>query len=92
MGMDDGNTSQNARRNPMERGFGGKPGSKPSSTKKLETCTIKECYFRTKEYNKLTHMEMYKLWQLHKKHDGDGGDKDKRQLEELSSQILELQT
>ena len=57
MGTDDGDASQNARRNPRERGFGGKPGGKPSSTKKLETYTIKECYFCTKEYNKFTHME-----------------------------------
>ena len=51
-----------------------------------------ERYFWTKEYNKLTHVERYKLCQLRNKR-GDSGSKNKgkRQLEELSSQILELQ-
>ena len=38
-------------------------------------------------------MERYKLWHLHKKHDGgDGWDNGKRQPNELSSQIDELET
>ena len=37
-------------------------------------------------------MERYKIWHLRKRHGVGGRDKGKRQLEELSSQISELQT
>ena len=100
--MDDGD-ARGKRTQSNQRGFGGKPGDKPPSDKQLQGCTIKESYFWTEEYNKLTHVERYKLWQMRKKcsggsgernagGSGDGRDKGSRQLEELSSQISELQT
>ena len=62
MGTDDGYISRNEKRNQgRERGFKGKTCGKPSPAKQLETCTIKERYLWTKEYNKLTHIERYKL-------------------------------
>ena len=98
LGTDGGDgRERRTRRKAKDKGFGGKPGGQPPSDKQLENCTIKERYFRTEEYNALTHVEKYKLWQLRQKLGGGGGgggdrDKDKRQLKEMSIQIAELQT
>ena len=84
---------RNCRRGGKDRGFGGRPGGQPPSLKQLENFTIKERYFWIKEYNTLTHVEKYKLWQLCQKRGGGGGgdgDKDKRQLNEMRVQISEL--
>ena len=62
------------RRGGKEKGFGGKSGGQPPSEKQLENCTIKEHYFWTEEYNTITHVEKYKLWQLRQKRSDSGSD------------------